>query len=96
MVNCFYSIFSTMTFACLLVTKHFFSMVLSFLNSKKPVRIQHFTDGATIVFRKHYHVGLNKKQVQVHNKLRSKRVQLGNTSFKVSTGSIYRITDYTH
>ena len=31
-----------------------------FLNSKKTVRIQQFTDGATIVLRRHYHTGLNK------------------------------------
>ena len=35
-------------------------MVLSMLNSKKDVRSQQYTDGATIVLRKYYHTGLNK------------------------------------
>ena len=40
-----------------------YSMVISLLNSKKAVRIQQFTDGATVVLRKHYHTGLNKINV---------------------------------
>ena len=35
-------------------------MMISLLNSKKAVRIQQFTDGATIVLRKQYNEGLNK------------------------------------
>ena len=36
-----------------------YSVVFSLLNSKKAVRIQLFTDGASIVLRKHYYTGLN-------------------------------------
>ena len=44
---------------CLHTCCTIYSVVLSLLNSKKAVQIQHFTDGATIVLRKHYHTGLN-------------------------------------
>ena len=37
-----------------------------------------------------------KKQAQVHNKLESKIVCLGNTSIQVSKGSIKQFTNYTH
>ena len=36
-----------------------YSAVLSLLNSKKAVQIHQFTDGASIVSRKHYYTGLN-------------------------------------
>ena len=55
-----YSTFLTTTFACLPVAKHYYNVMLSLLNSKKAVRIQQFTDGATILLRKHYHTGFNK------------------------------------
>ena len=35
-------------------------LCLSLLNPKKDIRIQQFTDGATIVLRKDYLTGLNK------------------------------------
>ena len=37
-----------------------YTVVLSLLNPKKAVRFQQWTDGETIVLKKHYHTGLNK------------------------------------
>ena len=54
-----------MTFAFIPVAKIIYSAVISLLNSKKAVRIQQFTDGATILLRKHYHTGLN--QIKYYN-----------------------------